>query len=418
MRGVVLALILALAGCAAARTAPAPRRAGSGHRPALVAAGGSGPLGFDALTFPTRTAGWVAASINRYGDPGLGPTQVLGTTDAGATWGAQWRGSLVPVQMASTDPAHAWLLGREASPCARGGCRSVLVGTADGGGRWFVLKRFRLELSGVAFVTDNVGVAAAHDASCHGRDGRLPARCPGQVLLTDDGGYHWHTVLRSARAVLAVATHGRTLWAVEARGQAGGVTKPPPVATVVLRQSRDGGRSWTRRGSLGVGELASVRLQLGLLAGPGAQLWMTAYDPDSCAMHGCGIDGVWHRQGRDRRWRAPDLNDPRDRELGTGCAYSGQVPLALSPGGTAYPAPSLDRQDCSGPASTLFRVTTGTPRVVHRWSTFTPVALAWPANTVGYALGQSSLRRSFDAGRTWIQVLPAPAGHRLSRAAP
>ncbi len=48
-------------------------------------------------------------------------------------------------------------------------------------------------------------------------------------------------------------------------------------------------------------------------------------------------------------------------------------------------------------------------RVTHRWATFRPTALAWPAPSVAYALGAGGLARSTDSGRTWVQVFPALA---------
>jgi hypothetical protein len=93
--------------------------------------------------------------------------------------------------------------------------------------------------------------------------------------------------------------------------------------------------------------------------------------------------------------------------VGTACAYNGQVPVSVSPDGTIWEAPTFDRQDCRGPVSALFASTAGAPRLVHPWGEFDPAALSMPATGVGYAMDQSTVRRSTDGGRSWVRVLAA-----------
>jgi hypothetical protein len=147
----------------------------------------------------------------------MGAAVVLATANAGVSWSEQWGGALIPTQLVSTDATHAWLLGRHQSDCAGRACRSVLVGTADGGTRWSVLTRFAGVVSGVAFAPGGLGLAAAHAVSCRDRVSGPPRRCPGQVLISHDGGRRWRVVLRVTQPVVAVAAARDALWALVAR---------------------------------------------------------------------------------------------------------------------------------------------------------------------------------------------------------
>jgi hypothetical protein len=150
-----------------------------------------------------------------------------------------------------------------------------------------------------------------------------------------------------------------------------------------------------------------VQVRAQLLTGPRGRLVISPIDPGSCAIHGCGVDGVWRSENGGRSWQPLDPADPHERGVGMACAYYGQVPVSVSPDGATWEAPTFDRQDCQGPLSTLFATTAGAPRLVHRWSAFDPAALSMPATRVGYAMDQSTLRRSTDGGRSWIRVLEA-----------
>jgi photosystem II stability/assembly factor-like uncharacterized protein len=140
---------------------------------------------------------------------------------------------------------------------------------------------------------------------------------------------------------------------------------------------------------------------------PGHRLWLTAFDPGTCAMHGCGVDGAWSSGDGGRHWRALRLRDRFERGVGMPCGYSDPIVAR----GTV--AASFDFQDCAGPAGALYRLAGSHPEPVHIWRSFLPAALTWPTPDVGYALGtdrtgRGSVRRTADGGRSWVDVLPLP----------
>ncbi len=368
--------VVLVASGAPAGSTPPPRAAATSARPAR--------LGLDGLAFPTATTGWVVASVNRYGDPGLGPAEILGTANGGASWSVQWRGDVTPVQLTAIDSARAWLLADTPAGCAPARCRSAIVGTADGGASWSVLASFPERVNGIAFASARVGFAAV--------DIRR-----GVLVRTDDGGSRWRILPALLPGVVGVTAAGRRVWAVQAR-------RGRHPAFVVAAGADDGHR-WHVRGRVRLDLPPSDHVQARLL--PGRGLWLDAFDQDSCAMHGCGVDDVWHSAGPGRPFRAVATADPRDRRLGMPCATNSPIALALS-GRTAYLGSSLDFQDCTGPAATLFALGPRRTRIVHRWPRLQPTALAWPARAVGYAMGRRTLRRSADGGRTWTDVTPPP----------
>jgi hypothetical protein len=326
---------------------------------------------------------------------------------AGASWSEQWRGALIPTP-SRLDRCHPCLVARQPAVRLRSPrCPSVLVGTVDGGARWSVLTRFAQLISGVAFAPAGLGLAAAHAVSCRDRVSGPPRRCPGQVLISHDGGRRWRVVLRVTQPVVAVAAGRHGLWAVEARiGLPAAYRRTQPASFVLLR-SGDGGRSWTARGAFQAGSFAGLQVRAQVLAGSAGTLVISPVDPDSCAIHGCGVDGVWRTENGGRSWEPLDLSDPHERGVGTACAYNGQVPVSVSPDGTIWEAPTFDRQDCRGPVSALFASTAGAPRLVHPWGEFDPAALSMPATGVGICDG--SKHRAPEHRRRQI-LGPSPSG--------
>jgi len=361
-----------------------------------------------AMAFVSAADGWVLGSPSPP-DSQLNGTEVLATRNAGGSWSCQWRGPLMPDQIAAVDPDHAWVLGGERTGCGdflpAHRCSSVLLGTTDGV-RWARLYRTGAEIEQVAFLNATVGLAGARERSCREPEDIPPARCPGQVLLTGDGGRDWHAVLGTPDPIVAVAASQGTFWAVETRLGVGSKFGRQP--RIVVLVSRDGGRSWTTEASIGL-ELAGLREQVRLLVGPNRALWLSVFDPDGCAMHGCGPDDLWHSGDGGQTWR---LFDPRDRAEGLplACGIAEPISLALDREGSALAVTEVPQATCERPAATLFHtVPKARWAVVRRWATFEPIALAWPAPSVAYALGSSGLARSTDAGRTWVQIVPAPA---------
>src|SRR5271170_5549462 len=139
---------------------------------------------FTALAFPAPTAGWLL------GQAATGParTEIWHTGTAGATWQVQWAGAGRPLSISATDPAHAWALIACTGPQgSRPSCGRELLATADGGRHWRVAATLPQAVNEIQFASDRLGVATSDN--CLANPAAL--RCPGQILVSRDGGAHW-----------------------------------------------------------------------------------------------------------------------------------------------------------------------------------------------------------------------------------
>ena len=258
-------------------------------------------------------------------------------------------------------------------------------------------------MSQVAFASPTLGLAGARDASCHDGSGGPPASCPGWILRTDDGGLNWHVAMKSPEPIVAVAAGRGAMSALAASpgGSKTGVGVYPPSLTVL--SSLDGGRSWAVRGAVHPPMSAGLDLRADIVATPAGRLWLTAHDPETCAMHGCGVDGAWSSRDGGWHWSVLRLRDPFERGVGMPCGYGDPVVAGRTV------AVSFNSQACAGPAGALYPLAGSHRRPTHVWRSFFPAALAWPSSAVGYALGtdrtdDGSFRRTTDGGRRWRVV--------------
>ena len=244
--------------------------------------------------------------------------------------------------------------------------------------------------------------------------GLPPAHCAGRVLLSRDGGHEWSVALRTPGPVVAVSASGGALWAVETSLGLAKRSRTGRQPGVVVFVSRDRGRSWTRQGHIDLW-LAGVRQSVQLLLGRDGRLLLSVLDLDGCAMHGCSPDDVYLSRNDGRTWRLADPRETRDGVAEPGCGLAGQVVLGQSPDSRAWASEGPPLATCSAPATTLFAAAPGggpadrSWAVVQRWPMFRPLALAWPARSIGYALGPAGVTKTTDGGRGWSQVLPEPS---------
>jgi photosystem II stability/assembly factor-like uncharacterized protein len=342
------------------------------------AAGPAVPASADvtAVAFPAPSSGWAI------GTGGSGRSAIWHTGDGGTTWQTQWqapgKGKLVSIT--ATDPEHAWaIFGRE------------LLGTTDGGARWRVLATLPEQAAQVRFGTNGLGVVVV--------DGCLPglglqlSRCPGQVLVSRDGGTSWSRVLSGSMPVFAVADAHGQLWAAE----------PAASGDVTMLTSTDAGRSWSRLGTAKTTYQLSDEVQITLAVSGGRLAWASEYDLGSCAMHGCLTDVL--SSGNDgRSWRQVNLPDKYPDYCGPA-----QLALAVGADGSAWVGLARNGAACSPPLGLVYR-NTG-----HGWQQLAPwqldgISSLDPVNAqVAYAIGgQGMLARTDDGGQHWTQVLPAP----------
>jgi photosystem II stability/assembly factor-like uncharacterized protein len=382
---------LAAAACAllaASFSAPAAAAASAG---ATIPA--SSAPSFTALAFPAPAAGWVLGQTTS--GPAL--AQIWHTATAGSAWQMQWQGAGSPLAISATDPAHAWAL----IACqAHQSCARELLATADGGRHWRVVAGLPEAVNQVQFFPGGPGLATSD--SCLA-DLAL-SRCPGQVLLSRDGGARWTSVLGGAGPVFATASATGQLWAAEVVPSNFAASGPSP-SDVKFVTSTDGGHAWHLLGQVrNLGPL-SPETQVTLAAGSSGLAWASVYDQLSCAMHGCGVADLLASGNGGRSWSQVSLpgSDQDD------CGPNGIV-FSPVPGGGAWAATGHNGAACAPPLGLLYSYpgpVTGWQELP-AWPLTQVSALAAVSGQMAYAIGAGVVSVTFDGGALWTQVLPAP----------
>jgi photosystem II stability/assembly factor-like uncharacterized protein len=379
------ALALASAACAAL-LAVAPSAAASS---AVTIPAAPVPV-LTALAFPAPATGWVL------GQAATGAqAEIWHTGTAGATWHVQWEGAGSPLSITAADPAHAWALiacsGRPPS------CGRELLATADGGRHWRVVATLPQAVNQVEFASDRLGVATAD--SCLA-DLAL-SRCPGQVLLSKDGGASWTPVLAAAAPVFATANAAGQLWAARTSS-----------SRITILTSTDGGHSWQRTGQLSLPQPTiplTPEVRVTLAATPSGLTWASVFDPLSCAMHGCAVAGLLHSGDGGRSWSPVALAEGYPDE----CASDG-VALSVATDGSAWAATGRNGAACAPPFGLLYRYPAPYPATgwqqLPPWQLAQVSALAAVSGRQAYAISdRGTLSVTFDGGALWTQLLPAAA---------
>jgi photosystem II stability/assembly factor-like uncharacterized protein len=395
----VAGILLAMTACSAAATSSPPvpsvtRSPDQARTPAATAPA------FTALAFPARAVGWLLGSASLPPGTGPGRAEVWHTATAGATWQVQWEGSGAPLSISAPDPEHAWaLIACPAGP-AELSCGRELIGTADGGRNWRRVTTLPAAVNEIQFVSAGLGIAI--EDSCLA-DGAL-TKCPGYVLISHDGGTTWASALSSAHPVFAAATPAGQLWAAQIHpglGLKGGPQGPD----VTFVTSVNGGRSWQRLGQLaGIGPL-TTRTQVTLGATSEGLAWATVFDMNSCAMHGCGVAGLFHSVDGGTTWTQDSLVNA----LQSGCGSDSMI-LSVAPDRSAWAATGGNGGACSTPFGQMFRNSGTGWQQRQPWQLAGIGALAAVSHDVAYALSdQGVLARTDDGGQQWTQLLPAAA---------
>jgi photosystem II stability/assembly factor-like uncharacterized protein len=332
---------------------------------------------------PAEVTGFAAAGPDDGWAIASGAVWHTGT--AGATWQLQWQGRGNPVWVTATDSAHAWVLVACHSSCGR-----ELLGTSDGGARWRVLATLPASVNRVQFGNDHVGVATSDACLAN----VSLNRCPGSLLVSQDGGTRWKVALTAAAPVFATVNAAGQLWAA-ATVMGGGMNS----VNARFATSTDGGARWQRLGQVsGLGTLYPD-VQMTLQLGAGGQLaWASIYDDLTCAMGGCSVADLL-AAGNGGRWGVVNLPDRYPDE----CL---PIEIALSAG---WFAASRNGAACSPPLGLVY--THGPSGWSERppWALTGITSLTAVSPEVAYAIGdQGVLSRTTDGGQHWTQVLPAP----------
>lgn len=386
-----------------------PLPAGNGTSPAQVL---STEQQASSVLFATPDDGWLALTTTSYLGGGA-RAEVLATDDGGERWVSEWEGRGYAGRMVAAGASHAVVAVYPSGTCVPGEqsskrCTAELFDLDElGKGGANRAGMFDGQLLSTAWSSSTTGVAAVVPRSCPAELPPPPepvAPCPGELFRTVDGGEQWAEVERTSYPLVAVAEDGRRWWAVEAR--LGFFRFPSERPQLVVWGSTDGGAAWARRGDVedqaGLAYLTE-RIVADLVAGAGGGLWLSLVDFDSCAMHGCGVAGIWSSDDGGARWSpAPAVR------TGTGCG-SGEVPIAPSPAGGIYQAVESPLAACGPPAGILEKWDGHGWRPVHTWDLDAVDVISWPGPSTGFVLVGDALARTTDGGRSWSQVWPAVA---------
>lgn len=184
----------------------------------------------------------------------------------------------------------------------------------------------------------------------------------------------------------------------------GGYTGADGNGTISLLKSQNKGQSWSTLGSLPA-MLVTPALNAKLVVGTRGRLWLSLFDIDDCAAQGCDAT-VWSSQDGGRQWT--------DDTPSTAVQCSDSAPasvLSEDPAGDVWDTFNVELAGCPAPASVLNLASGNLPATWHpvlSWSQFSPLAMAWPSASVGYAVSSTALLRTNDGGAHWSQVLPGP----------
>lgn len=197
------------------------------------------------LQAATSSRAWLAVYV-RVG-PGRHATEVFGTENGGASWSRSApAGQAAPIAVNFPDPVHGWLL--EDLGAAMGQDWVAVYRTTDAGLRWsLTAQTLPSPHSGIS----GSGLPAGCDKSgmifSSPQTGWITGYCNAgsEVLVTRDAGYHWASPPLPITA--ATCPTGCSITPPQFIGQTGLLTIGRYPAGGELLISRDGGSSWQLR---------------------------------------------------------------------------------------------------------------------------------------------------------------------------
>jgi photosystem II stability/assembly factor-like uncharacterized protein len=345
------------------------------------------------------------------------------TSDAGDSWRLENLGATLPAEIAFPTPLRGFVLGERAgaagdswpTPCGDNlGAPSpcpVLLATADGGSTWHHVETGSDPIWSMAFVAPHDGLVALDTcpASTRRPNAGIPSKgCPGRIERTTDAGASWQGVLTTPAPILALASLGQVVYAVEA--QTGSYEPPTRPTWLRVLRSADGGTSWTAAGTVPISAAepgmavvpSDVELSLTLASPRVVALHVLALS--SCAMHSCGLNSLFSTDDAGRSWVSDILAGVNE-----GCGMYPVSVLSPSPGRLLADMSGWDQ--CAGVGSVLVASSNGGSS----WTRLArdplgpfPASGAFADSDRGVGVLNGGVVVSDDGGRFFSQAFPAP----------
>ncbi|MGH9131247.1 MAG: WD40/YVTN/BNR-like repeat-containing protein [Acidimicrobiales bacterium] len=389
------------------------------------AASGTAPTQFSGVSFAGTATGWAAGVLCASPEDAHCGGVIEGTANGGNTWGLQYRVPNPVTRVQAIDATHAVALTSAGKGCPAGegtSCTSVVLAasvpskaaTGSIGGGWAAKAAIHADVDDISFSTPSAGWAAVRGCGLI----ETTAPCPGQVLGTTDGGSHWGAELNTPGPIIALASLGSEVWAVEAVPgqtpvkQPSGYIPAGPPAQVYF--SSDGGEHWGPIATIAVPddyEASGLQARLSFtLNGPAGPVGMLSlFNGQSCAMHGCGVADLFRSADGGAKWEpvSPKLDTTYD----AGCGPDAPPLFATDANGGWLTTASVSLAACSPPATTLYSSANGGASftILHTWTGLGLAAMAFPGANQGWAVSAFSgvIIHTTDGGATWTQQLPA-----------
>jgi photosystem II stability/assembly factor-like uncharacterized protein len=335
------------------------------------------------------------------------------TTDAGARWSTESTGAVIGADLSFPTASEGFLLGSRTRPQQFGpvtaSCQDgldppaceVLLRTSDAGRHWSQIGLSLPPVWSMTFLSARLGLVAVDICGKSGTGESVPPPpCAGRIERTRDAGDHWSTVLDSSAPIVALASEGTTVWAIEARTAS--FARSPSTNWLRVLRSENGGTSWSRLGAVrDAMNMVPTDLAAQLVFSSSKVGAIALFSPSTCMMHGCGLDQLFATADGGATWSPAFLPGGHD---GCGDAIGA---IAAAPGGRIIAGVGASGQ-CPVEKDRVVETDDGG----RNWRTLRsyafgpdPVSMALPSAD-GWAAGASGIFRTVDGGAHWTQVSP------------
>lgn len=400
-RGAVLSLLAALAVVTAAVPAVA-RTTAVGALPAVPARVARMPaLGGVVRLADAAFAGGVVGAVVGQRCAQTSGTDCTGfvarTTNGGATWRGDALGGFTATAVAISRDGRVWVWLQDLG-CSTGDTCTSRLATAAAGLAFRTVLTTREAPDGILAQSGGRALVALN--ACP-RNASSTAQCLGRLAATTNAGRTWHSVWRGTDWIGGLASGSGVVWAFAVHGLTNG-----GIRVAALRSASLAGPFHARgtvadipyAGGVAYGLSASAAVAA---AGP---VWLALSDTLSCAMHGCGVSGLYRSVDGGRSWRAVAWPGAAG-----GCVMP--APLVTAWGDRVLATMTRNLAACPPPGAVFVGAQAGSEQAtVVSTLAFGPVhALGGLTTGRVWAVTTEGLLVSSDGGRHWQPLWPALA---------